>query len=50
MIAARGTGRIDKVFVWTVDEGDRLRYLVDLGVDGILTDDLALLRRIVGGK
>jgi glycerophosphoryl diester phosphodiesterase len=51
VIAARGAGRrIDRVFVWTIDEEDRLRYLVGLGVDGILTDDSPLLRRIVDGK
>jgi glycerophosphoryl diester phosphodiesterase len=50
VITAREGGRIDKVFVWTINEEDRLRDLVGLGVDGILTDDPALLRRIVGGR
>jgi glycerophosphoryl diester phosphodiesterase len=47
VLAARGEGRIDKVIVWTINEEKRLRELVDLGVDGILTDDPALLRSIV---
>lgn len=47
VIAARRTGRIDKVLVWTVNEEKPLRELVGLGVDGILTDDPALLRRIL---
>ncbi len=47
VLAARATGRIDKVFVWTINEEKRLRELVSLGVDGILTDDSALLRRLV---
>jgi len=31
-------------------KADRLRDLVGLGVDGILTDDPARLRRIVSGR
>lgn len=47
VLSARADGRIDKVIVWTINDGERLRELVDLGVDGILTDDPALLRTIV---
>ncbi|HEU5249110.1 MAG TPA: glycerophosphodiester phosphodiesterase family protein [Thermoanaerobaculia bacterium] len=50
VLAARANGRIDKVFVWTINEEKRLRELVSLGVDGVLTDDPALLRRIVERK
>jgi glycerophosphoryl diester phosphodiesterase len=50
VLAARKCGRIDKVFVWTINEEDRMRELVGLGVDGILTDDPTLLRRIVEQK
>ncbi|HEY6064551.1 MAG TPA: glycerophosphodiester phosphodiesterase family protein [Thermoanaerobaculia bacterium] len=49
VLAARKRERIDKVLVWTVSEEKRLRELVGLGVDGIITDDAALLRRIAGG-
>ena len=47
VLGAREEGRIDKVIVWTVNEEKRLRELVGLGIDGILTDDAGLLRRIV---
>ena len=47
VLSARADGRIDKVIVWTINDGERLRELVDLGVDGILTDHPALLRSIV---
>ena len=47
VLAARAEGRIDRVIVWTINEDKRLRELVDLGVDGILTDEPALLRSIV---
>jgi glycerophosphoryl diester phosphodiesterase len=50
VLAARETGRVDKTLVWTINEEEQLRELVGLGVDGILTDDPALLRQIVGGK
>ncbi|HEV8118906.1 MAG TPA: glycerophosphodiester phosphodiesterase family protein [Thermoanaerobaculia bacterium] len=35
------------MIVWTVNEPDRLRELVVLGVDGILTDDPATLRSLI---
>ena len=50
VLAARAEGRMDRVIVWTINEEKRLRELVDLGVDGILTDEPALLRGIVGRK
>ncbi|HSE62135.1 MAG TPA: glycerophosphodiester phosphodiesterase family protein [Thermoanaerobaculia bacterium] len=50
VLAARAEGHIDRVIVWTINEEKRLRELVDLGVDGILTDEPALLRSIVGRK
>jgi len=37
-----------KVNVWTVNEEDIMRKLIDLGVDGIMTDDLALLNQVLG--
>ncbi|WP_405620268.1 glycerophosphodiester phosphodiesterase [Streptomyces sp. NBC_01511] len=35
-----------KVHVWTVNEADRMRALLDLGVDGIMTDQLDTLRAV----
>lgn len=34
---------------WTVDDADRMRELVALGVDGIITDDVAMARAVVDG-
>ena len=45
---SREAGRIESVIVWTENDEERLRELVLLGVDGILTDEPALLRRVVG--
>lgn len=36
-----------RVNVWTVDDEDRMRALLDAGVDGVITNDPATLRRIV---
>jgi glycerophosphoryl diester phosphodiesterase len=48
VVASREKGRIESVIVWTENDEERLRELVALGVDGILTDEPALLRGIVG--
>jgi glycerophosphoryl diester phosphodiesterase len=37
-----------KVFAWTVDGGPRLAQLVRLGVDGVTTANLAVLRALGG--
>jgi glycerophosphoryl diester phosphodiesterase len=47
LLDARDAGKVDRVLLWTFNDERRLRYLVESGVDGILTDDIALLRRIV---
>lgn len=47
VVLAREKGDLDSVIVWTISDAERLRELVDMGVDGILTDDPATLRRIV---
>lgn len=47
VVAARNRGRFDTVIAWTVNDAARLRELVRLGVDGIMTDDPALLGEIV---
>lgn len=43
--AAHGHGKV--VHVWTVNEADRMRRLIDLGVDGIVTDAVDVLRRVL---
>jgi glycerophosphoryl diester phosphodiesterase len=37
-----------KVNVWTVNKKKNMQYLIDLGVDGIMTDDIALLNQVLG--
>ncbi|MFX0153618.1 MAG: glycerophosphodiester phosphodiesterase, partial [Candidatus Hodarchaeota archaeon] len=34
-----------KIFPWTVNEEIIMRKLIDLGVDGIMTDDIILLNK-----
>lgn len=37
-----------RVIVYTVNDADRMRYLLDIGVDGMITDDPRLAREMVG--
>jgi len=46
--AAHGHGR--RVLAWTVNDEPRLGQLVDLGVDGIITDDPALLTDVLADR
>ena len=46
-VAARDRGVFDCAIAWTISDAERLRELVCLGADGILTDDVKTLRWIV---
>jgi glycerophosphoryl diester phosphodiesterase len=45
--SARARGDLEALVLWTINDEERLRRLVGLGVDGVLTDDPALLRRLL---
>ena len=36
--------------VWTIDEPDVMHGLLDLGVDGIMTDRPGVLREVLGSR
>ena len=50
VLAARDAARIESVIVWTINDEKRMRELVGLNVDGILTDEPRLLRKIVSER
>jgi hypothetical protein len=41
---------IPKVFAATIDDKDKMECLLDMGVDGVLTDDPGLLARVAKSK
>ena len=36
--------------MWTIDDPAEMRALIDLGVDGIMTDEPAMLAELVRGR
>jgi glycerophosphoryl diester phosphodiesterase len=44
--AACRRGEFDRVTAWTINRPRRLRELLRIGVDGVLTDDVPLLKRL----
>jgi glycerophosphoryl diester phosphodiesterase len=33
--------------VWTIDDAAEMNHLLDLGVDGIMTDEVTLLQKVI---
>jgi glycerophosphoryl diester phosphodiesterase len=50
VVAARDEGMFETLTVWTVNDEDKLRALVDARLDAILTDEPALLQSLLGGS
>jgi glycerophosphoryl diester phosphodiesterase len=48
VLASRNAGVFDSLVTWTVNDEAKLKELVEFRVDGVITDDPALLRRFVG--
>jgi glycerophosphoryl diester phosphodiesterase len=39
-----------QVHVWTIDDEAEMRRLLDLGVDGIMTDEVTLLHTVIASR
>jgi glycerophosphoryl diester phosphodiesterase len=46
-VRSRALGRLETVVAWTVNDRDRLLEMLEIGVDGILTDEPGLLRSLM---
>ena len=44
LLDARQEGRLDRVVVWTFDDVDKIEALIEMGVDGIMTNRPDLIR------
>lgn len=49
-LAAGEIPLVEKVVAATINDAEKMECLVDLGIDGLMTDDPALLRSIAAGK
>jgi glycerophosphoryl diester phosphodiesterase len=36
-----------KVIAWTINNEDQMKMLINMGVDGIMTDNLSLLKKVL---
>ena len=36
-----------KVYAWTINDADSIQFLIDSGVDGILTDNPTMMKKII---
>jgi glycerophosphoryl diester phosphodiesterase len=46
LLLAREARKLDRLILWTFNDEKRLRFLVESGVDGVMTDDPALLKKL----